>query len=271
MYEEFFEMSNTPFLNSIPTDAMYLSDSHMEVLGRLEYAASKRLFAVLTAGPGCGKSSIARKFSETLNRDKYTLLYVSDSMLTPRWFYKGLLDGLGIEAKFYRGDAKRQLHKQLEVIREVHHKNVVVIVDEAHLLEKETFEEIRFMLNFQMDSMTPMSLVLVGQNELWEKLKLQRYEAIRQRIDLTCELPLFDRVQTGEYIASHLRYASGKSDIFTDEALSSIYKHSAGRARLVNKICSHCLMNASQKGKRLIDDHMVKNVVDCEMSKAGMP
>jgi type II secretory pathway predicted ATPase ExeA len=77
-------------------------------------------------------------------------------MLTPRWFYKGLLDDLGIEAKFYRGDSKRQMHKQLEVIREVLHKNVVAIVDEAHLLEKETLEEIRFVLNFKMDSMTPI-------------------------------------------------------------------------------------------------------------------
>jgi type II secretory pathway predicted ATPase ExeA len=265
MYENFFGMNHTPFLNSIPAGAMYLSDSHKEVLGRLEYAASKRLFAILTGGSGCGKSSILRKFSETLDSEKYTLLYVSDSKLTPRWFYKGLLDGLGIEAKFYRGDAKRQLHKQLAVIREVHHKNVVVIVDEAHLLEKETLEEIRFVLNFQMDSMTPMSLVLTGQKELWDKLKQQRYEAIRQRIDITCELPLFDRSQTDEYIAAHLQYAGVNGDIFTDEALSSIYKCSAGTARIINKICSHCLMNASQKGKKLVDDHMVKNVVDCEI------
>jgi type II secretory pathway predicted ATPase ExeA len=265
MYEGFFGMSQTPFLNSIPTGFMYLSEQHKEVLGRLEYAASKSLFAVLTAGAGCGKSSVVRKFSETLNREKYTVLYVSDSMLTPRWFYKGLLDNLGIEAKFYRGDSKRQLHKQLEVIREVHHKNVAAIVDEAHLLDKETLEEIRFVLNFRMDSMTPMSLVLVGQNELWDKLKLQRYDAIRQRIDITCELSPFDRSQTGEYIASHLRYSAGNSDIFTDEAINSIYKYSAGTARIINKICTHCLMSAFQKGKKLIDDHMVKTVFDCEI------
>jgi len=266
MYEEFFGMSNTPFLNSIPTDSMYLSESHKEVLGRLEYAASKNLFAVLTAGAGCGKSSAVRCFSAALNMEKYTVLYVSDSMLTPRWFYKGLLDNLGIEAKFYRGDSKRQMHKQLEVIREVHHKNVVAIVDEAHLLEKETLEEIRFVLNFKMDSMTPMSLILVGQNELWDRLKLQRYEAIRQRIDILCDLPPYDRAQTGGYVSSHLTYAAGNADIFTDSALDSVYKYSTGVARKINKICTHCLMNAFQKGKKLVDDHMVKNVADCEIA-----
>jgi type II secretory pathway predicted ATPase ExeA len=266
MYEEFFGMSETPFLNSIPTNSMYLSETHKEVLGRLNYAASKNLFAVLTSGAGCGKSSAVRKFSETLNREKYTVLYVSDSMLTPRWFYKGLLDGLGIEAKFYRGDSKRQLHKQLEVIRELHHKNVVAIVDEAHLLEKETLEEIRFVLNFKMDSMTPMSLVLVGQSELWDRLKLQRYDAIRQRIDILCNLPPLDRAQTGEYISSHLTWAAGDINIFTDSAIDSLYKSSSGIARKINKICTHCLMNAFQKGKKLIDDHMVQNVADCEIA-----
>jgi type II secretory pathway predicted ATPase ExeA len=124
-------------------------------------------------------------------------------------------------------------------------------VDEAHLLEKETLEEIRFVLNFKMDSMTPMSLILVGQNELWDKLKLQRYEAIRQRIDILCDLPPYDRVQTAGYVSSHLVYAAGNVDIFTDSALDSVYRYSTGVARKINKICTHCLMNAFQKGKKL--------------------
>jgi hypothetical protein len=37
--------------------------------------------------------------------------------LTPRHFYKGLLEQLGCEAKFYRGDAKRQLHHEIELMR----------------------------------------------------------------------------------------------------------------------------------------------------------
>ena len=49
-----------------------------------------------------------------------------------------MLDQLGIESRFYRGDAKRQLQKEVEIIRGVQKKKVVCILDEAHLLEKET-------------------------------------------------------------------------------------------------------------------------------------
>ena len=87
---------------------------------------------------------------------------------------------------------------------------MVCILDEAHLLEKETLEEFRFMLNYRYDSESPMGLILVGQTELWEqKLRLQRYAAIRQRIDMNIVLRHLDRAETENYIASHLEYAGG--------------------------------------------------------------
>jgi len=77
------------------------------------------------------------------------------SSMKPRWFYKGLLDQLGLESKYYRGDAKRQLQKEIEIIRGVHGQKVVCVLDEAHLLEKETIEEFRFLLNYKFDSESP--------------------------------------------------------------------------------------------------------------------
>ena len=102
---------------------------------------------------------------------------------------------MGIESWFYRGDAKRQLQKEVEIIRDVQGKRVVCILDEAHLLEK-TIEEFRFLLNYRFDSMSTMALILAGQTELWDKLRLQRYAAVRQRIDINCVLPHLDRSET---------------------------------------------------------------------------
>ena len=117
MYEAFFTMQKPPFRNDIQVDALYLSPMLDETLSRLLYAADHQLFAIVTADVGCGKSTAIRKLAALLESEKYEVLYVSDSKLTPRWFYKGLLDQLGIESKFYRGDARRQLHQQLEIIR----------------------------------------------------------------------------------------------------------------------------------------------------------
>ena len=132
MYEGFFEMINTPFTRDIPADRLYNSTQIEDAKGRLKYVADRQLFAVVTADPGCGKSTLIRMFGESLPKDKYMLLYLSDSKLTPRWLYAGLLDQMGLEARFYRGDSKRQLQKEIENVRTVQKKKAIFVLDEAH-------------------------------------------------------------------------------------------------------------------------------------------
>lgn len=265
MFEAFYGFTHTPFSRDIPTDQLYSSIMLEETLGRLEYAAKRQLFAVVTGDCGTGKTTTIRRFRDTLDPAQFMVMYLADSKLTPRHFYKGLLEQLGCESKFYRGDAKRQLHREIELMRGIHKLQPVVIVDEAHLLDREMLEEVRFLLNFKMDAQSPMALILVGQTELWDKFQLQAYAAIRQRIDLQCKLVHLDRAQVGEYIKRHLDYADAKQDIFSDGAIDEIYRFSSGAARLVNKVCTHCLIYGAQNGRRIIDDHMVKLVIQGEL------
>ena len=118
--------------------------------------------------------------------------------------------------------------------------------------------------------MSPMALVLVGQTELWdEKLKLKRYAAVRQRIDINCVIPHLDRAETQKYIDSHLAYSGCSRDIFSDLAVDEIYKASSGILRQINRICEKSLMYGAQQNKRIIDDHVVRYVTDHEMLKGG--
>lgn len=111
-----------------------------------------------------------------------------------------------------------------------------------------------------------MSLILVGQTELWDqKIRLQSYAAIRQRIDMNIVLNRLDRAETVKYIAAHMAYAGVKQDLFTSGAEDEIFKVSAGIPRMINRICEKTQMYAYQQQKRLIDEHMVRFVADHEM------
>lgn len=270
MFRVFFGMKNVPFSRKVPPEMLYESPAMAESLGRMKYVSKEKLFGVVTGDAGCGKSTLVRRLVAELPREKYIVLYLSDSKLTPKWLYNGLIQQLGGTQKFYRGDAKLELQKELELIRGLQNKNVVCILDEAHLLDKETLEELRFFLNTKIDSESPLALILVGQTELrTDKLRLQRYAAIRQRIDMNCILPHLDRAETEKYICSHLAYAGGSQDIFTSRAVDEIYRASTGIPRVINRICEKGLMYAFQQQKRLIDDHMVLFVVEDEMLKEG--
>ena len=239
MYEEFFRMQHTPFARDIPVADLYNSEILNDIVGRLTYAADRQLFAVVTSDAGCGKSTLIRRFVASLPKDQYITLYLSDSKLTPRWLYKGLLDQLGIESRFYRGDAKRQFQKEVELIRLIQHKKAVIILDEAHLLDKETLEELR------------------------------RYAAICQRIDMRCTIPHLDRAETERYIRAHMSYAGCDSDVFTDKAIDEVYRVSTGIARIINRVCEKSLMYAFQRQKHLIDDYTVRFVADHELGEGG--
>lgn len=265
LFEEFYTLSNTPFTRDIPVESLYSSNVVEEVMSRLEFVADRQQFALVVGDCGAGKTTIIRKFQAALNPQKYKVLYVSDSQMTPRNFYKMLLEQFGVAACYYRSDAKRQLHKEIELLKSAHGIKPVVVTDESHLFRREMLEEIRFTLNYTYDSVSPMALILVGQSELLDTLKRQSYQAIRQRVDIKCEIPNYDRAQVSQYIGCHLKYAGATSDIFSDGAVDSIYNYSAGSARMVNKVCTACLNFGAQNKRKIIDDHMVKQIIEQEM------
>ncbi len=266
MFEEFYGCTRTPFGRDLPVSDLYQSQGHQELISRLLYVAQRKQFALITGEVGAGKSTTVRAVVAALHPARYVPLYLSDSQLTPRNFYWETLHQLGHTPRFYRGDAKRQLHAALREIHDTQQKLPVIIIDEGHLLDKAMLEEIRFLMNFDIDSTAPMSLILVGQPELRRILRLQLYEAIAQRINLRFHLPAMEAPETAQYIAHHLAVAGVTHALFTEEAVTVIHTACGGIARKINMVCSACLLDAFAQRKKLVDDQMVKIMLENEFA-----
>ncbi|MGM0924125.1 MAG: ExeA family protein [Bacillota bacterium] len=157
----------------------------------------------------------------------YFFIY-QDSALKPRDFYREMLLQVGIEPMFLASDLKRQFKTALMDIYENKKKTPVVVIDEAHLLSPSMLQEIRFLTNFEIDSLSPLALILVGQPELRDKLRLRSLKAISQRINTRFHLEGLTYDETREYITHQLEMAGENRQFFTEASLKIIYKETRG-------------------------------------------
>ena len=266
--EQFFNFKQLPFERNIPVEHLYSTPKFDELLSRLEYAARNRKFCVVTGSVGVGKTTAVRKFTSSLDKNSFRCIYIADSALTPRVFYWEVLTQLSADEKpsFYRSEGKRKMLGYFSRLSESSHIIPVIIIDEAHKLSGTMLEETRFLLNNDMDSQNPMSLVIVGQGELRSKLSKEAFEPITQRIDFRFDLTPFDRAQTQDYIHAHMRYAGESREIFSPSAIDAVFNFSGGIARKINKACSLSLLYAAQKAMHSIDGGIVDYVAEQELS-----
>ena len=88
-----------------------------------------------------------------------------------------------------------------------------------HLLGRAMLEEVRFLLNFDVDSRAPLALILAGQPELRRTLKLECFTAIAQRISSAPISPALTPEESAGYIQHHLTQAGATGPLFTEPAL----------------------------------------------------
>src|SRR5437879_12341484 len=86
-------------------------------------------------------------------------------------------------------------------------ETTVLIVGEAQILINAVLEEIRVLTNLETSTEKLLQIVLSGQQELEEKLKLPQLRQLRQRIMLRCKTTPLTKEQTHDYIAERLRIA----------------------------------------------------------------
>ena len=102
----------------------------------------------------------------------------------------------------------------------------VLLVDEAQELSPAVLTALRFLTQAEMDSVSPLALILVGHPALRQRLKLNTYEAFAQRVGLRFHLTGLTAAETAEYIRHHLRVAGREQPLFTDTAVDLLFHHS---------------------------------------------
>jgi type II secretory pathway predicted ATPase ExeA len=299
MYKEYWGFKEFPFENTPDPRFLYLSPSHQEGLMRLNYGLTHHKGAiVLTGNYGTGKTVLSRAISRIIDSAQYHLVYFTNPQLSSLEFLIGIAHQLGADnipsTKIEMIELiDNMLQRNLNI-----NKHTVVIIDEAHLIDdRRVFEELRLLLNFQLNDKFLLTLILIGQSELRERVNA--VNPLRQRIAIRYHLEPLSEQHTREYILHRVKVAMGEkdityppeadprltavgqvpqaqgsnkktaSDIFPKETCQLIYRYSKGLPREINHICDLSLLDGYLKHETVIRPEIIESAArDLEIAYA---
>jgi len=243
MFEQHFGLTAKPFGKTPDPSFLFESRQHKEALARLEYAVEEKELALLVGDIGSGKTTLSRALIDRVGETRPVILLINPR-LTPTQLLRAVARGLGAEPARFRNDLLDQIHTKLYELYE-QQREPVLLIDEAQLIpSKATFDEIRLLTNFQLDDQNLLSVVLIGQPELEERLERGAYEPLRQRIGMRYSLGPLSLDETIDYIEHRIRVAGGTRNPFSREAMAEIHALSGGIPRLINTLATTSLLDA---------------------------
>jgi type II secretory pathway predicted ATPase ExeA len=259
MFEGFYGFSERPFSKTPDPRFLYLGRMHREALARLAYAVEERDFVLLTGGIGCGKTTLSRALMDELD-GTYRLLSFINPRLNPMEFLRLLALRLDIaEPPRFKSDLLEQIGAELYSL---YQQDIcpVLIIDEAQLISKETFDEIRLLTNFQLDDRNLLSIVLMGQPELRQRLQQRDFEPLLQRIGMQCNLTPFSLEETAEYLDHRITVAGGQTGLFLPGAIAAIHRFANGIPRRINHVATLALLEGFGQEAALISLDIVEAI-----------
>lgn len=264
MYEKFFALTKAPFSLVPDPDCIHLTAQHADAISGLAFGVLERKgYLVMTAEAGLGKTTALRALSQLLAESNVESSVIFAPTLTGPEFLELAMLNFGFKDVPVSKAQRLKLLEEFLIRSDANGKVLALIVDEAHQLSPELLEEIRLLGNFESSSRKLLQIVLVGQNELNDRLNLPQLWQLKQRITIRLSLRRFDREAVEEYIQFRWGKAGGAEPIpFSSSAIDGIACWSNGIARLINVICDNALLIAFAETSHSVDIQTVREA--CE-------
>jgi len=219
-----------------------------------------------------GKTTVTRAVIEKKHGREVKCVYLYNPVLTRAEFLEFLAGAFELSKAAERSKSRlmTELASRLTALRE-EDKTVALLIDEAQSLSDDLLEELRMLTNIETYNEKLLTLVLVGQPQLAERLNDERLGQLKQRVELRCTLAPFDLPETSAYIWTRVRTAGGDgAKLFTRDAIAVIHERSRGIPRSISVICENALVSAYADNQRSVTRRLVEEVCD-ELDLHGRP
>ena len=158
MYQEHFQLKSQPFCEHVAAASLWVDTRMQEGLARLNYLVEQAALGLVTGPTGTGKSALLKRFLHDLSRQQCESVYCHLTHLTSVGLLKLLVSQLGEVPR--RG--KERLFEQILGRAGRTECTLLIVIDEAHLLDGETLTDLRLLISSAVDPAPPLKILLVG-------------------------------------------------------------------------------------------------------------
>jgi len=250
-----------PFGRNLAPAMLHHHAGHDEAVARITWCVNEAALGVITGEVGSGKTVAVRAATASLDTSRHTIIYLGNPAVGARGIYAAIITALGGTPRFHKAALIPQATDALAAEEHERGRRVVVIVDEAHLLDATQLEELRLLTNADMDSHSPFACLLIGQPTLRRRIKLGAFAALDQRIALRFAVPSMTLEETASYTHHHLGLAGRSDTLFSDDAIALIHQTSRGLPRAVNNLAVQALVAAYADNKAIVDESAARAAV----------
>ncbi|GLS26712.1 ExeA family protein [Marinibactrum halimedae] len=263
LYEPHFGLKRAPFSLTPDTEFFCEESGHGAVLNAtllaLEHGEG---FIKIVGEVGTGKTLLCRQLLKRLQQG-FVTAYIPNPYLSPEGLNSAVAEELQMPS-----DTTLSSHQLLKALN-LHliklaqsEKRVVLVIDEAQAMPKETLEALRLMTNLETEHRKLLQVVLFGQPELDQILSRNDLRQLRQRIVFSEYLYPLNRSQSQHYVNTRLQVAGFESStLFTKGAFWWLYHYSGGIPRLMNILCHKALLSAYGLGVATVSSREMRRAI----------
>lgn len=261
-YTRYWGLRALPFDN-VPDPRFYVPCSQHDAAHKwLSYGIQTgKGMLLLTGDIGCGKTLLSRRLIVGMPAGRYDVALVANPSLPSSELLDEVLVQFGLDPVPSKAARLQMLNERLQSNAQRGISSVLV-VDEAQAIESvKGFEELRLLTNFQLNDRYLLTVVLIGQSEL--RQRVARIPQLNQRIAVRAHLGPFTAEETTTYITGRMGAVTHRTDVFRQEAVAIMYKQSKGIGRLINALCDRCLFAGAIENVSQVDARLVRRVGRC--------
>lgn len=256
-----FGMKRIPFSKTISTVDLFKTPSLRCINDRLTLAVGSEDFALISGTAGSGKSSALRYFVSQLDPATYPFVYMTAERYKIGDIAKLILHGLNMQAPYNGYAALRKCNTEIAKMSSENNIKPVIIIDEAQELPVNTLSSIKNLANFEMDSKSRATFVLVGQNQLINKINMSELASLKRRIRVRYKFNNLSVEDTMRFIDHQLKIVGITKTVFTEDTKNEIYRASNGIICNINNICYDLMVTAVEKSLDIIETSLLEEVL----------